>query len=112
MMPITLTPWTIGSEHQRDDDTTAYRDDLTGWPYFVREPQGEAHPHGMGYGGKHVAHGMQNLADAKLLTAAPDLLRELQGFVDRWSKYPKPPTGDDLRIYLDNARAVIAKATT
>ena len=54
---------------------------------------------------------MINGRTARLLDAAPDLLRELQGFVDRWSKYPKKPTGKDLEIYLNNARAAIAKAT-
>jgi hypothetical protein len=48
-------------------------------------------------------------ANARLIAAAPELLRELKGFVSRWS-FPKPPTGDDLRIYLDAARAAIAKA--
>lgn len=47
---------------------------------------------------------------ARLIAAAPALLRELQGFVNRWSKYPKPPTGADLDIYLDSAREVIAAA--
>lgn len=49
--------------------------------------------------------------NARLIAAAPDLLAELQSFVDRWGKYPKPPTGDDLKIYLDNARAAVARAT-
>ena len=48
--------------------------------------------------------------NARLIAAAPELLRELQQFVDRWSKYPKPPTGRDLDIYLKYARAAIAKA--
>lgn len=50
-------------------------------------------------------------ANCDLIAAAPDLLRELQSFVDRWSKYPKPPTGEELNVYLDSARAAIAKAT-
>ena len=39
-----------------------------------------------------------------------DLLAELEAFVSRWSKCPKKPTGRDLEIYLDQARAAIAKA--
>lgn len=42
--------------------------------------------------------------------AYPAMLEALEAFVDRWSKYPKKMTGDDLRIYLDNARAAIAQA--
>jgi hypothetical protein len=48
--------------------------------------------------------------NAALIVQAPALLAELQGFVDRWSKYPKPPRGRDLEIYLTNARTVIARA--
>ena len=67
---------------------------------------------------KHVAHlavtGLSEEeieANCALILAAPDLLRELQGFVNRWTKYPKPPTGRDLETYLLNAQAVIDKAT-
>ena len=49
--------------------------------------------------------------NAALIGQAPALLAELQGFVDRWSKHPKPPRGRDLEIYLSNARTVIARAT-
>ncbi len=52
----------------------------------------------------------QDRANARLIAAAPDLLRELKGFVSRWSKYPKPPTGRNLEIYLENAQAAIARA--
>jgi len=51
-------------------------------------------------------------ANACLIAAAPDLLRELQSFVHRFGDFPKPPAGRDLEIYLDAARAAIAKATT
>lgn len=49
-------------------------------------------------------------ATACLFAAAPRLLAELKAFVNRWGKYPKKPTGADLQIYLDNARAAIAEA--
>lgn len=47
--------------------------------------------------------------DARTVLAG--LLRELQDFVRRWSKYPKPPTGAELQVYLRNAQAAIDKAT-
>lgn len=48
--------------------------------------------------------------NAPVLAAAPELLRELEGFVNRWSKYPKKPIGAELEIYLESARKAIAKA--
>ncbi|KKL90038.1 hypothetical protein LCGC14_1908730 [marine sediment metagenome] len=56
--------------------------------------------------GYEVASQQDEVDRLKAINA--ELLTELQGFVKRWS-YPKKPTGDDLEIYLENARAVIAK---
>lgn len=66
---------------------------------------------GMRPGNQRVAENIPNKELAATFAAAPAMLAELQSFVDRWSKYQKPPTGDDLKIYLENARAVIAQAT-
>jgi len=44
------------------------------------------------------------------MVAAPDMLAALESFVHRWTAFPNPPTGRDLEIYLNEARAAIAKA--
>jgi len=54
------------------------------------------------------------LANAEFIiracSAHDELVAFIQTFIKRWGKYPKKPTGEDLEIYLDEARTALAKA--
>lgn len=55
------------------------------------------------------------LANARLISAAPELLQELEGiiaFTDGFAMYhTDSPAGHGLRAWINGARAAIAKAT-
>jgi hypothetical protein len=93
MMKHSPTPWRV-DYNRYDDEWRVYQQDgppVINSLFLGKDGEGDA-----AYIVKCV-----NLHEA--------LVRELQGFVDRWSKWPNPPTGRDLEIYLDCARAVLAK---
>jgi hypothetical protein len=97
-------PWHIGSEH---DDNGDYRYDSCGWPHFVGDNRQET-----GRCDYHMATGIQNIADARLIAAAPDLLAALEEMTDMAADLlPKAGPSGWGEIAIDNARAAIAKAT-
>jgi len=51
----------------------------------------------------HAAKQLQRLE-----AQVTELREALEAFVSRW-QYPKKPTGDELEIYLEQARAALAK---
>jgi hypothetical protein len=74
-------PWLVRGEAEPGASTVALmlgvppaaNDGLSGWPYFVR-CDGPVEPGGSHL---HIASGIQRLADAKLIAAAPDLAATL-----------------------------------
>lgn len=94
-------PWTVGDGH------IWHIDEATGMGYRFKPIE---------FAGGCLAWVADDDGDAeaepnaRLIAAAPELLKELKEFVDRWTKYDRPPTGDDLAVYIRCARKAIAKA--
>ena len=76
-------PWQVRGADENDDGTPganydrdiepATNDTPGGWPYFILRDRTS-----LGCGPIHVASSIQDLADARLIAAAPDMLQALR----------------------------------
>lgn len=95
----TIGPWLIGSE-RGDVDASEYREnDTTGYPYFIHRPR-----RGVGDPGYHLAIGIQDLEDARMMAAAKSMYSALDNLICA------AETGYGVTQAIREARAAIAKA--